>query len=67
VQIPDRRINTTVEISNRFATLESLDKGFDINNAWKNIRENIKTSAKDNLGYHRQNIINHGLMISAQI
>jgi hypothetical protein len=24
---------------------------FDINNAWESIRENIKTSAKDNLGY----------------
>jgi hypothetical protein len=23
------------------------------NNAWESIRENIKTSAKDNLGYHR--------------
>jgi hypothetical protein len=26
---------------------------FDINNAWESIRENIKTSAKHNLGYHR--------------
>jgi hypothetical protein len=42
-----------LEISNRFATLESLDDSFDINNAWESIRENIKTSAKDNLGYHR--------------
>jgi hypothetical protein len=42
-----------VEISNRFATLESLDESFDVNNAWESIRENIKTSAKDNLGYHR--------------
>jgi hypothetical protein len=25
----------------------------DINSAWENIRENIKTSAKENLGYHR--------------
>jgi hypothetical protein len=25
----------------------------DINNAWESIRQNIKTSAKDNLGYHR--------------
>jgi hypothetical protein len=41
------------EISNRFAGLESLDESFDINNAWESIRENIKTSAKDNLGYHR--------------
>jgi hypothetical protein len=42
-----------VEISNRFVALESLDESFDINNAWESIRENIKTSAEDNLGYHR--------------
>jgi hypothetical protein len=42
-----------VEISNRFAALESLHESFDINNAWESIRENIKTSAKDNLGYHK--------------
>jgi hypothetical protein len=42
-----------IEISNMFAALESLDESFDINNAWESIRENIKTSAKDNLGYHR--------------
>jgi hypothetical protein len=41
-----------VEISNRFADLESLDESFDINNAWEGIRENIRTSAKDNLEYH---------------
>jgi hypothetical protein len=42
-----------IEISNRFAVLESLDESFDINNAWKNIRENIEISAKDNLEYRR--------------
>jgi hypothetical protein len=42
-----------VEISNRFAALENLNESFDINNARESIRENIKTSAKDNLGYHR--------------
>jgi hypothetical protein len=42
-----------VEILNRFAALESLDESFDINKAWEGIRENIKTSAKDNLGHHR--------------
>jgi hypothetical protein len=42
-----------LEISNRFAVLESLDESFDINNARESIRENIKTSAKDNLGYQR--------------
>jgi hypothetical protein len=33
--------------------LESLDESFDINNAWEIIRENIKISAKDNLGYQK--------------
>jgi hypothetical protein len=42
-----------VEISNRFAALESLDESFDIDNAWESVRENIKTSAKDNLGYQK--------------
>jgi hypothetical protein len=42
-----------VEMSNRFAALESLDESFDINNAWESIRENIKTSAKENLGYQK--------------
>jgi hypothetical protein len=42
-----------VEISNRFAALESLGDSFDISNAWGNIRENIKTSTKDNLGYQK--------------
>jgi hypothetical protein len=41
-----------VEIPNGFAALESIDESFDINNAWEIIRENIKMSAKDNLGYH---------------
>jgi hypothetical protein len=42
-----------IEISNRFSALESLDKCFDINNAWESIREKIKTSAKDNLRYQK--------------
>jgi hypothetical protein len=41
------------EISNRFVTLESSDESSDINNAWESIREDIKTSALDILGYHR--------------
>jgi hypothetical protein len=40
-----------VEIPNRLAALESLDESFDMNSAWESIRENVKTSAKDNLGY----------------
>jgi hypothetical protein len=35
-----------IEISNRFAALETLDESFDINNAWESIRKNIKTQAK---------------------
>jgi hypothetical protein len=52
-----------MEISNRFAALENLDQSLDINSGWGSIKGNIKTSAKENLGYH-------GLkfkMMSAQI
>jgi hypothetical protein len=41
-----------VEISNRFAALEELDTEVDINRAWETIRESIKISAKESLGYH---------------
>jgi hypothetical protein len=40
-----------VEISNIFAALENLDESLDINSAWESIRENSKTSTKENLGY----------------
>jgi hypothetical protein len=43
------------EISNRFAALESLDESFDINGAWKSIRENNEISARENLGYQKLN------------
>jgi hypothetical protein len=55
-----------VEISNRFAALESLDESSNINNAWESIRENIKTSTKDNLGYHRLKHKSCGLMMNTQ-
>jgi hypothetical protein len=42
-----------VETSYRFVALESLDESFDIKNAWESITENIRASAKDNLGHHR--------------
>jgi len=32
--------------------LENLSDGEDINMAWENIKENIKTSAKESLGLH---------------
>ena len=38
------------EITNRFAALENLSDSEDINRAWENIQENIKTSAKKTLG-----------------
>jgi hypothetical protein len=41
-----------VEISNRFASLENLDDEVDINRAWVTIRQNIKISAKESLGYY---------------
>jgi len=41
-----------IEIINRFAALEYLNDSRDINRAWENIKENIKTSAKDSLGLH---------------
>jgi len=38
-----------IEITNRFAALESLSDDEDINRAWENIKEYIKTSAKESL------------------
>jgi hypothetical protein len=34
-----------------FAALEDMDAEVEINSAWEMIRENIKISAKDSLGY----------------
>ena len=39
-----------IEITKRFAALENLNDGEDINRAWKNIKENNKTLAKEILG-----------------
>jgi 50S ribosomal subunit-associated GTPase HflX len=41
-----------VEISNRFTALHNLDDEVDINRAWETMRENIKISAKERLGYY---------------
>jgi hypothetical protein len=41
-----------IEISKRFAVFENFIDGEDINRAWKNIKKNIKTSAKESLGLH---------------
>jgi hypothetical protein len=40
-----------VTIRNKFAALENLEDSEDINRAWDNIRENIKISAQESLGY----------------
>jgi hypothetical protein len=40
-----------VTISNMFAALENLEDSGVINGAWDNIRENIKSSAKESLDY----------------
>ena len=40
------------EVSNRFAALENLSDSEDISRARENIKENIKTSAKESLGPH---------------
>ena len=36
-----------IEITNRFAALENLNVDEDVNRAWENIKESIKTSAKE--------------------
>jgi len=41
-----------IEITNKFAALENLNVDEDVNRAWENIKENIKTSAKEGLGLH---------------
>ena len=41
-----------IVITNRYAGLENLRDGKDINISWKNIKEKIKTSAKESLGLH---------------
>jgi hypothetical protein len=40
-----------VEVSNILAALESLDAEININSDWETVRENIKISAKERLGY----------------
>jgi len=44
-----------IEIANRVAALENLNVYEDENRAWENIKENIKTSAKESLGLHELN------------
>jgi hypothetical protein len=44
-------------ISNRVAALENLNVSEDINMAWENIKDNIKTSAKGTL--HQSELKQH--------
>jgi predicted lipase len=46
------KVRKQIKISNRSAALENLHDSKDINRAWENIKENIKTSAKDSLGLY---------------
>ena len=41
-----------IEITNLFAALENLNVDKDVNRVWENIKENIKTSAKESLDLH---------------
>jgi hypothetical protein len=41
-----------VEASNRFAALEDLDAEVETYTTWETIRENIKISVKESLGYY---------------
>jgi hypothetical protein len=41
-----------IKITNRFAALGNLNENEDINRAWENIKENIKTSSKYSLDLH---------------
>jgi len=41
-----------IEITNRFAALVNLSDDEDVERTWENIKENIKTSAKESLGLH---------------
>ena len=41
-----------IENTNRFAALGNLRDEEHMNRAWENIKENIKTSAKDSLGLY---------------
>jgi DNA repair ATPase RecN len=40
------------KILNRFASLQNLYDSKDINRVWENIKDNIKTSAKESLGLY---------------
>jgi hypothetical protein len=46
------KLQYQIKITNRSAALENFDDNVDMNTAWENIRENVKTSAKESLGHY---------------
>jgi hypothetical protein len=48
----ERKGQYLVEVSNRFAALEDLDREVEINSSWEMTSENIKISAKESLSYY---------------
>jgi predicted CopG family antitoxin len=46
------RKQNQIEFTNRFAAVENLSDGEDINRSWENIKMNIKTSAIGSLSLH---------------
>ena len=52
LQEPEVKEKYQIEITNRFAALENLNVEKDVNRVCENIKENIKTSAKESLGLH---------------
>jgi hypothetical protein len=51
--MPEDKEQYGVEISHGFTALENIDDNVDINRASVMIRENIRISAKDILGYYQ--------------
>ena len=47
---PEVKEKYQIEITNRIAALENLNVDEGVNRAWENIKESIKTSAKNSLG-----------------
>ena len=52
LQEPEVKEKYQIEITNRFAALENLNVEKDVNRVWENIKDNIKTSAKESLSLH---------------
>jgi hypothetical protein len=50
-EVKEQKNKYQVTIRNKFADLENLQDSGDINRAWDSIRENIKISAQERLGY----------------